>query len=489
MIDYETYCRIRLFHQERGLNPSQIGRELGIDPETAAKYAALDTYPRRRSAKRPSKLDAFKPAIIRWLEHHPYSATQIHQRLCAEEGYTGGFSIVKQYVRSVRPTRRPAFLSLAFAPGEAAQVDWGSAGVIQIGATRRRLSFFVMVLCHSRMAYLEFTCGEAMEHFLDCHQNALEFFGGTPAAILIDNLKTGVLEHRFGQKAVFNPRYLDFAAHYGFEPRACTVRKANEKGRVENFVGYVKKNLLAGLELPHSLSAINTAGRHWLGTVANVRDHKETRKQPAQLFAAAEQPALRPLPPVPADISVARTVRVTNRCRVVLDTNRYSVPHLYASQQLTLHAFPDRLCLYHAHQLVATHPRCYERHRDFEDPDHVKELLDQRRRARDAKWLLTFYALSPHAEFYHQQLKARHLNERIHINKIVALTEIHGPEKVVLAIEDAIQSQAYSSQYIENILEQRARHTPTPGPLHLTRRADLLDLELPTADLTPYDTI
>ena len=140
-------------------------------------------------------------------------------------------------------------------------------------------------------------------------------------------------------------------------------------------------------------------------------------------------------------------------------------------------------------KLIATHPRCYERHRDFENPDHVKELLDQRRRARDAKWLLTFYALSPQAEYYHQQLTVRHLNERVHINKIVALTDIYGSEKVALAIEDAIRSQAYSSQYIENILEQRARHNPTPGPLHLTRRADLLDIELPTADLTPYDTI
>ena len=103
-----------------------------------------------------------------------------------------------------------------------------------------------MVLCHSRMAYVEFTCGEAMEHFLACHQNALEFFGGTPGVILIDNLKTGVLKHPFGERAVFNPRYLDFAAHYGFEARACNVRKANEKGRVENGVGYVKKNFLAG---------------------------------------------------------------------------------------------------------------------------------------------------------------------------------------------------------------------------------------------------
>jgi len=488
MIDYETYCRIRLYRHERGLGFGQIGRELGIDPETAAKYAALAAYPRRRAVKRASKLESFKPVILRWLEHHPYSATQIFQRLRDEHGYTGGMSILKAYVRAVRPARRPAYLSLAFGPGEAAQVDWGCAGTIQIGNTRRRLSFFCMVLCHSRMAYLEFTCGESTEHFLACHQNAFEFFGGVPAAILIDNLKTGVLQHRFGHPAVFNPRYLDFAAHHGFEPRACAVRKANEKGRVENFVGYVKKNLLAGLQLPDSLSAMNTAARHWLDSIANLRLHKETRQPPARLFATVEKPALRPLPAMPADISVARTVRVTNRCRVVLDTNRYSVPHLYASQQLTLHALPDRLCLYHAHNLVARHPRSYERHRDFENPDHVKELLDQRRRARDAQWLLRFYALGPHAETYHRQLKARHLNERLHIRKIVALMEIHGSEQVSRAIEDAIQSQAYMSQYIENILQQRARPIAEPGPLHLTRRADLLELELPAADLSAYDT-
>ena len=109
MIDYPTYCQIRLFHQERGLNFNQIGRELGIDPETVAKYAVLERFPRRRSPKRASKLDAFKPTITRWLERHPYSATQIYQRLRGEEGYTGGLSIVKDYVRAVRPCVIPPF--------------------------------------------------------------------------------------------------------------------------------------------------------------------------------------------------------------------------------------------------------------------------------------------------------------------------------------------------------------------------------------------
>jgi hypothetical protein len=186
-----------------------------------------------------------------------------------------------------------------------------------LGATRRRLSFFAVVLCHSRMSYVEFTCGEAMEHFLGCHRNALEYFGGAPAAMLIDNLKTGVLSHRFGQPAVFHPRYLDFAAHYGFSPRACNVRKANEKGQVENFVRHVKNNFLAGMEVPPALDALNLAARQWLEGVANVRLHKETRKPPRELFAL-EAPALRPLPAVPADTSVARLVRVTSHLAALL---------------------------------------------------------------------------------------------------------------------------------------------------------------------------
>lgn len=487
MIDYETYCKILRCHNQEGLSFNKIGNLLGLDPETVARYVRLKVFPRRKAARRSSKLDAFKPLVTAWLDRHPYSATQIFHRLRAEAGYTGGYSILKTYVRAMRPVRHPAYLSLAFAPGESAQVDWGYAGTIQIGQTRRRLSFFVMVLSHSRMAYVEFTCGEATEHFLACHQRALEHFGGVPESILIDNLKTGVLSHPHGQAAVFNPRYLDFAAHYGFQPKACNVRKANEKGRVENFVGYVKKNFLSGLEIPPALTAINAAARQWLDTVANVRQHRETRKPPVELFAI-EQPALRPLPPHSPDTSVTRLVRVTNRCRVVLDTNRYSVPYRYASQRLTLKAFADRLCLYHEHNLVASHPRCYERHRDFENPDHVKELVEHKRRAREASWLRAFYALSPLAEEYHQQLCARSLNARNHINKIVALAATYGNEKVARAMDDACEYQAFSSQYIEHILQQRERILPPSGALHLTRRSDLLELEITPANLSLYTT-
>ncbi len=105
-------------------------------------------------------------------------------------------------MRKVRPPRRPAFLTLTFAPGECAQVDRGSHGTVAVGETRRRLSFFVMVLCHSRMTYLEFTVSQTLEHFLTCHQRAFEFFQGAPQKIMVDNLKSAVLQRPTGQEPV-----------------------------------------------------------------------------------------------------------------------------------------------------------------------------------------------------------------------------------------------------------------------------------------------
>jgi transposase len=227
MISFELYHQVRQLHTQDGLTFAQIARELGLHSETVAKWARAETYAPRQRAARKSVLDAHKPTIRRLLEQHPYSSIQLFQRLRADENYQGGLSIIKDYVRIVRPVRAPAaFLTLAFAPGECAQVDWGYAGLMTIGSTTRRVSFFLMVLCHSRKLYLEFTLGEATEHFLCCHQNAFEFFGGVPKTALLDNLKTAILSHPRGQGPCFNPRYLDFAAHYGSprKPATCAPR-------------------------------------------------------------------------------------------------------------------------------------------------------------------------------------------------------------------------------------------------------------------------
>jgi transposase len=486
MIDYETFCRIKHLHGEDGLSVMQIAQAMALDPRTVQSWLETERYRPRQGTRRGSKLDEYKATVRRLIEHHPYSGVQVFQRL-KEAGYTGSLTVVKDYLRVVRPQRKPAFLTLAFAPGECAQVDWGQYGVVNVGNTRRRLSFFVMVLCYSRLMYVEFTVSQTMEHFLGCHLRAFEYFGGAvPEKVMVDNLKSAVLRRLTGEAPVFNPRYADFAAHLGFKIVPCNIRAGNEKGRVESGVGYVKKNFLNGLEIP-DFSAVNPAARVWLDTIANVRIHGETHERPVDRFAA-ERASLHPLPPGDPDIGAVYTVRASNRFRVTFEANRYSVPAEYASQQLTLKAYPDRLCIYHQDKLIARHRRTYDRRRDIEDPDHPRALLAERRSARAQRQLARFLALSPRAEVYYAELAARRFNARHHVQKIVALSEIYGTEAVARALDDACHFQAFSSEYIANILESRARVLPQPNALHLTRRHDLLELELPEPDLSLYET-
>jgi transposase len=484
MIDYETYCKIKNCHERQHLSIAQTARALGLHPETVAKWVKCPQYRPRQPVSRSSRLDPFKARIVSLLERHPYSAQQIFQRLC-EEGFEGGFTIVKDYVRKVRPVRHEAFLKLAFAPGECAQLDWGEFGSISVGSTRRRLSFFVMVLCYSRLMYVEFSVSQTMEHFLAAHEHAFAAFEGCPARLMIDNLKSAVLTRVIGEAPVFNPRYLDFARHWGFDISPCNVAKGNEKGRVENGVGYVKKNFLNGLDFL-DFSAVNPAAQVWLANIANVRIHGETHQRPVDLFKE-EQARLHPLNPMSYDIGQITSQRASKQFRIALDTNRYSVPAEYASQRLTMKAYPERVCIYHQDKLIARHVRSYDRHLDIEDPDHPKALLAQRRNAREQRLLMQFLSLSPRAQAYYEGLEQRRVNPRHHLRKIVALSEIYGVEALDRALQDGIAFAAYSCEYIANILEMRARETPEPGVLHLTRCQDLLEIEIAAPDLSLYE--
>ena len=484
MIDYETYARIRDCRDRQGLTITQIARTLGVHRKTVAKWLARPRFERPRPPKRSSLLDPFKGRITRLLDSHPYSAQQIFQRL-REEGYGGGITILRDYVRLIRPPKLPVYLKLHFAPGECAQVDWGAFGTVRIGNPRRRLSFFVIVLAYSRLMYVEFTVSQTMEHFLSCHEHAFTAFGGVPSKIMVDNMKSAVLQRLAGVAPVFNPRYQDFSRHHGFEVVACNVRRANEKGRVESGVGYVKKNFLRGLQLS-DLSAVQACARVWLDTIANVRTHGETQRRPIDLFAEERQ-HLRPPNPHPYDLARTITAVASSQFRITVDSNHYSVPSRYAHRPVTVKAHPDRVCVYCDNELIARHPRRYGRRLDIEDPEHAKELIAQRGRAREQRLMMRFLALSPDAAAYYEGLDQHRLDARQHVRKILALAEIYPADAVARAISDGLAFEAFSCEYILNILEARSRALPEPGPLQLTRRHDLLEIDIDPPDLNAYE--
>ena len=472
-----------------GLSRRAIARRLGIHRRTVREALAVNRPPVASRSRRGSIIDPYRGWLLGKLQQYPeLSATALLTQV-REKGYTGGYSLLKQCVAELRPTLKPAFLSLSFAPGECAQVDWGVWKTINVDGGKRRLSFFVMVLCHSRMMYAEFFFGESMENWLAAHRNAFTFLGGVPSRVMVDNCKTAVTRPRSaGEPAQINERYADFAAHYGFKPVACNPHRPNEKGRVENAVGYIKGSFLAGRQ-PSSPEVLAASLNDWRDTVANVRMHGTTKRRPLDLFNEVEKKTLSPLPAGPYDCAYIDTVVATSRFFVKVDANRYSVPCQYSGQRLLLKRYTDRVCLYDgkSSKLIADHRRCHGRNQNVFNPEHERRLVLEQRHSRDRSLLENFLGLGSAARPFLEGLRDKRPNWRSHVAKINSLVQVHGRDEVVRALADALEYQGFSSEYILNIIDARKRILPEPGPLRVTRRSDLLELELPEPDLDIYD--
>lgn len=490
MIDYSLYCRIKQLDQQ-GHSAVQIGSMLEINEKTVRKWLDAKTFTQRKESSGTSKLDAFKPQIEQWLGQADFTAVQIYQKL-QKIGYGGGRSILGDHLRRIRPRNHRAYQTLHFSPGEAAQIDWGSYQGMQIGGTRRRLSFLCVVLCHSRYLFFQCFAQERIEHLLAGLWQAFTFFGGVPQSLIVDNMKTAVNQHRIGQSPEFNPRFVDFCRHFGTQPVACTPRRPNEKGRVESAVGYIKGNFFNGRDLTQlpsdaPLESINSLARVWLDEIANSRQHRETRLRPCDCLAS-DQAAMPPVNLNAVDTGVTLTAYANNRCRVVCETNRYSVPPALSQKQVSLHRSHDRISIYHQGKLIASHPRSYDRHKDIVDPEHQRELIEQYRRSRADSERLTFEALDPIAPIWLTNLGQHHPNALHHIRQILRLADLHGTPAVARALAQSHDFGIYTWHTVQNLIEQQLRgKQPLAQPMSPTEASrPLLDLRLPEPDLSHY---
>ncbi len=220
--------------------------------------------------------------------------------------------------------------------------------------------------------------------------------------------------------------------------------------------------------------------------VANVRIHSTTRKPPSEMFNE-EKIALQPLPLFPYDCGVISSARANSQYRVVFESNKYSVPPEFAGRHVELGIYPDKILIRCESKLIAEHARSYEHNRDYGLPDHDKALIEQRRKAKHGIIMKQFMALGTIAETYYQGMQARRLNPETHVRKIMALLSIYGSDDIIRALEDGAEAGAFGSDYIANILEMRRRVMPQPGPLHLSRKSDYLDLDLEAPDMNAYD--
>jgi transposase len=482
------WAEIRRLSEIEKLSGRAIAQRLHCSRHTVADALSMEQPPTSTPTSRQSLLDPYVERIKELLAKDPdLSAVRIREEI-ARAGYVGGANILRRYLRQVRPARGRVYQEVHYEPGQAMQVDWGDCDSVQVGSTKRKVSVFVAVLCSSRLLHIEFTLSQRKAEFYRGLANALSFFGGSPRAVIFDNLKAAVLNGS-GRNACFHPEFLALCGHFCMQPIACARRDPESKGIVEAAVRYVKHNALAGRadELLRFEDYLALAPV-WRDQVANVRLHESTRERPIDRFEH-ERKLLRPLPAIPFDTDEVVPAVVSPHARIAFDGNRYSAPPQFVRKTLTLRASRAEVRLLHEGQIVARHVRSYERGGLLVLPEHRLAALSLRQRPAQRALEQDFDAWGPEACEFHLRLNSRPIKTAVHLRRLLKLAQLYGRTEVLAAIRRALELAAYDAACVENLLlaERRRRQLPTPT-LPTPRRRELIDdIELEPADPARYD--
>jgi transposase len=487
VIDLETVTRIRQLHHAERWPVGTIAAELGLHHETVER--ALSEPPRAESLLRPSRLDPYLDFIRETLARYPrLRSTRLWQML-RERGCPLSARQVRRKVAELRPTPREAFLRRRTFVGEEGQVDWASFGHVTIGRARRALSAFILTLSYSRMLFLRFFFDQTLESFLRGHVHAFADLAAVPRYLLYDNLRSAVID-RHGDAVRFNPRLLELAAHYHFAPRVCRPARGNEKGGVERAVRFARDSFFAARPFT-TLEDFNRQALVWRDEIAARRPWPEDdRKIVAEAFEE-EASHLLPLPAHPFDTDLVLAVRSGKTLYLRFDLNDYSIPPAFVGRALSLVASETTVRILDGTQQIASHRRCYDRHRRIEDPAHIEALLQEKQRARGSTPCARLIAAVPSAEAFLEAAFERGESVAVTTEKLLLLLDDYGAQELRAAVEEALHRQTPRLGSVAYLLAQRRRASQRKPALavDLSRRPDLKDLYVKPHPSETYDEL
>lgn len=439
---------------------------------------------------RPSKLDPYRAVIGRLVLEDQLTATLILDEL-RPLGFTGSYSILKRYVRTIRPAPKTKVTTrIEHEPGSPGQIDW-SPHTVTLGGEKRIVHCFSLVLPFSRYMVVRYALDETLDTLIAMHDEAFRDIGAIPGVLTYDNMTT-VGRHVGPGEIWINPVFGDWAKRCGFDIFLIEPGKPNQHASVERPFHYIENNCLRRRRFTFAdFDDLDAHVRWWCANVANIRPHGATRERPVDRLIR-ERPFLKPLPanrPEPFR-ELARQVG-TDFC-VAVDTNRYSVPPRCAGQVATVRLFADRIEILVAGDLVAVHPRHDSRYGRLVLPEHEAEFkhwTPSRRLLEQA-----FLRLGDVARDYHQGLLAqRGKGAGYHLQRILKQADRHGGAVVVAAMQHAASYGNYSAEAVARVIAgrqmPRVRNSPASKlaqpPEQVRLWLEGLDVE--TGDLAAYD--
>jgi transposase len=462
----ELYARVRRAVLVDGMSRRAAAREFGLARKTVRKmleYSLPPGYQRQKPVRRP-KLGPWQGVIDAILEDDKqrprkqrHTAKRIFERLRAEHGYTGGYTIVKDYVRSSKIGGQEMFIPLTHAPGEA-QADFGEA-LAEIAGVEQKAHYLAMDLPHSDDCFVQAFPAETTEAFLEGHAGAFEYFGGVPTRILYDNTKLAVARILGDGQRQKTRAFSELQSHYLFAEKFGRPAKGNDKGKVENLVGYARRNFMVPIPRAASWEALNEQF---------VRDAMARREQRLRGHAETigerferDRAALLPLPTARFEACDKTTARVSSISLVRYRTNDYSVPTQYGHRQVLVKAYVHRIVIVAGSNVIAEHKRSYEREAAIYDPLHYLALLEHKSRALDQAAPLAGWQLPECFAHLRRLLEARlpkHAG-REYI-QVLRLIEHLAFEEVTAAVEQALALNTISFDAVRHLVLCRIERRP-----------------------------
>jgi len=345
----------------------------------------------------------------------------------------------------------------------------------------RKLYALAVIEGYSRAAYVEFTHSQNQACLHQALLNALAYFGGSPEEAVVDNMPSAVTE-RHGPLIRFNDAFLDFLRIFHITPIACNVASPHEKGKIENFIKYLRQNFWP-LRTFSDLCDVNGQVRHWLDTVANIRIHQSTGKPPLQRLAEL---VLRPLPDLLPDCRQTEQLKVYKDFAVRFDANVYTTPPWAIGKKVTLKADQSQVSIYYQEKKIAVHNRCWQRGMRIETPSHKEQVKKLKRKLWRDKDIAAFSSLGAEAVVYLEALARARQPIKKSVSKLLALKDAYGTVSLIYAIKKALIHNAIGADYIENILYQEMTPKRQHPPVHL-KKEDLNRIRLTQPCLAEYD--
>jgi transposase len=427
------------------------------------RYAVPPGYQRRQPVKRP-KLGPWLGAIDAILEEDKrrparqrHTAKRIFERLRAEYAFSGGYTIVKDYVRTQRLRSQEMFVPLVHAPGEA-QADFGEALVVVAGV-ERKAHFLAMDLPHSDDGFVAAFPAETTEAFLEGHVRAFAYFGGVPTRILYDNTKIAVARILGDGRREKTRAFSELQSYYLFAEKFGRPARGNDKGKVEGLVGYVRRNFMVPIPHVNSWEELNAhlAAECRQRRERRLRGHTETIGERFE----RDRLALLPLPTSVYEACDKQMARVNSLSLVRYRANDYSVPTAYGHREVLVKGYVHEVAIGCGSEVIARHPRSYEREQLIFDPLHYLALLEQKTRALDQAAPLEGWQLP---ECFLQLRRLLEARLRKHGSReyvqVLRLLETFDLEEVTSAIEDAFHLGTISFDAVKHLLLCRIERRP-----------------------------